>query len=131
MATMVESGPDTAPVEAYVAAVVAQDRDAIAAVFGDAAEVRALVPRGFREADGPDAAATLIYGWFGDAELTELTREVEAIGDRIHLRYRFRAVEDGRTSVVEQHGFADVADGRIVKLQLLCSGFRPVDASPA
>jgi SnoaL-like domain len=131
MATRVESGPDTAPVEAYVAAVVAQDRDAIAAVFDEAAQVRAVVPRGFREADGPTAAAALIYGWFGAAELTELAREVETIGDRVHLRYRFHAVEDGRTSVVEQHGFADVADGRIVKLQLLCSGFRPVDGSLA
>ncbi|HEY7134620.1 MAG TPA: nuclear transport factor 2 family protein [Acidimicrobiia bacterium] len=130
MTTKVESGPDTAPVEAYVAAVVAQDRDAVAAVFSDAVEMRAVVPRGFREADGPDAAAELICGWFADAELTVLIREVEPIADRVRLRYRFRALEDGRTSVVEQHGFADVADGRIVKLQLMCSGFRPLDASP-
>jgi hypothetical protein len=129
MATKLESGPDTAPVEAYVAAVVAKDRDAVAAVFSEAVEMRALVPRGFREAHSPEAAAELICDWFADAELTVLIREVEPIGDRVHLRYRFGALEDGRTSIVEQQGFADVADGRIVKLQLLCSGFRPVDAS--
>jgi hypothetical protein len=43
----------------------------------------------------------------------------------LHISYRFAGVEDGEAYVVEQHLFCTTSNGKIVRADLLCSGFRP------
>jgi hypothetical protein len=45
--------------------------------------------------------------------------------DRHHLRYRFRVESEGEVFLVEQQGYFDAPDGRITRMSLVCSGYRP------
>jgi hypothetical protein len=89
-------------------------------------EFRALVPPGVRERQGAADAAALIAGWFVDStELALVESTTDEMGDRLHLGYRFQGVEDGEPYVVQQHLFCSLSEGKIVRADLLCSGFRP------
>jgi TusA-related sulfurtransferase len=48
----------------------------------------------------------------------------EAIG-RLYLAYRIRLHKSDEWQVVEQHAYCTVRDGRIERMDLLCSGFLP------
>jgi hypothetical protein len=86
---------------------------------------RVLTPRALREADDDGDAIAWLARWFEDAdELTTLRSEVSTMHDRVCLSYRFRVHKD-RYYVIEQRGYADVVNGKITSLNLVCSGFRP------
>ena len=107
-----------------VAAVGTQDEAALADCFVPGIEFRALTPPGLRERTGAVEAASLISHWFGDStELHLLDSDSNAIGDRLHVWYRFAGVEEGEEYVVEQHLICTIADGKVVRADLLCSGF--------
>ena len=109
-----------------VEAIAAQDVAAIATCFTPEAEVRALIPPGFRERTGALEAASLIAGWFADSTKLELVdSETSAVGDRLHIAYRFVGVEEGQPYIVEQQLYGTLRDGKITRADLLCSGFRP------
>ncbi|MEQ0563344.1 hypothetical protein ABJI51_30060 [Amycolatopsis sp. NEAU-NG30] len=96
---------------------------------GDA-HLSALVPRGLREAHGPEEIRATFARWFGDTDdFTLVDTAVDEIGARLHLRWRARLraarLGDG-WFVVEQQAFADTTpDGRIARMSLLCSGYCP------
>jgi hypothetical protein len=50
---------------------------------------------------------------------------VVEVGDRLHVAYRFRGVENGEPFVVEQQLYCLVEGDAIARANLLCSGFRP------
>jgi ketosteroid isomerase-like protein len=109
-----------------VEAIAAQDTAAISTCFADDAEFRALIPPGLRERTGAPEVAELIAGWFADStELELVNSEANEVGDRVHVAYRFKGVEEGEPYVVEQHLYGEVRDGKIERANLLCSGFRP------
>lgn len=109
-----------------VDAVAAQDATALVACFTPDATFRALIPPGLRERTGADEIAELIGSWFADStELDLLDSRVETVGDRLHVAYRIRGVEDGAPYVVEQQLFCALDGGAIERADLLCSGFRP------
>jgi ketosteroid isomerase-like protein len=109
-----------------VRAVAAQDEAALAECFVPDVEFRALIPPGLRERTGAVEAATLISQWFCDsAALQLLDSHSDEVGDRLHVSYRFAGVEDGEAYVVEQHLFCTVDEGKIMRADLLSSGFRP------
>jgi hypothetical protein len=73
----------------------------------------------------------LLGRWFGDADPLELLdSSAERLVDRVHIRYRFDSFEEGEWYLVEQQAYADVVDGRIRAMSLVCSGFQPVGARP-
>jgi hypothetical protein len=109
-----------------VQAIAAQDEAALAECFTPGVELRALVPPGLRERTGSGEAAALISAWFADSTELQLVAAVEdELADRLHVAWRFEGIEEGTPYVVEQHLYATVADGRIERADLLCSGFRP------
>lgn len=114
----------------FVAAIVAHDWDGVAACFAPEAEFRAVVPNAqhpFRELSG-GAAAAQIRKWFGDADVTELVEGgVDAIADRLCIRYRIHEHEPDGWYDVEQVAFVTPGEGGFGKMNLLCSGFRPVE----
>jgi len=110
----------------YVSAVAAQDEAALRACFAADVEFRALIPPGLRERTGAAETAALISQWFGDStDLHLLDSRSDAVGDRLHVSYRFAGVEEGEAYVVEHHLFCTVSEGKIERADLLCSGFRP------
>jgi ketosteroid isomerase-like protein len=68
----------------------------------------------------------MISSWFGDStELHLLDSRSDELADRVHVSYRFEGVEEGEPYLVEQHLYCTVADGKVARADLLCSGFRP------
>ena len=116
----------TAPAgERYVAALREQNWTALADCFHDAVTFNALIPPGLRTASDRDSATKYLQQWFGDADqIVLLGSQVEPLGDRLHITYRFRVHED-KWYVVEQQAYCTLRDGRIERMDLLCSGFRP------
>jgi hypothetical protein len=60
------------------------------------------------------------------------TRLVRAIAEQdqqalaeVHVSYRFEGVEEGEPYLVDQQLYCTVADGKVARADLLCSGFRP------
>jgi hypothetical protein len=115
----------------FVAAIVAHDWDAVAACFAPGAEFRAVVPnakRPFREMTGGDAAAEQIRKWFGDADVTQLVEGgVEPIADRIRIQYLIHEHEPDGWYDVEQVAFVTPGAEGFETMNLVCSGFRPVE----
>jgi ketosteroid isomerase-like protein len=112
--------------EQLVDAIAARDAERIAGCFADDASFHALVPRGLRERESAQETAALIAGWFGDAsEFRLVEHAVEELSDKLHVSYRFEGVKDDEPFVLEQQLYATLADGRIGRADLLCSGFRP------
>jgi len=109
-----------------IGAIAAQDEAALADCFAPDVAFRALVPPGLRERTGAVEAAALITQWFSDSTgLRLLDSHSDEVGDRLHVSYRFAGVEEGEAYLVEQHLFCTVGEGKIMRADLLCSGFRP------
>lgn len=115
--------------ERFVASLAAKDFVAVEQLFDPAIRFRGLVPTTLREHAGAVDAVERLRLWFGDVgELELLESEVAELGGRVRLRYRFRGDEPGDGwSVVEQEGYADVLEGRISDLSLVCSGWRSTE----
>ncbi|HLZ69382.1 MAG TPA: sulfurtransferase TusA family protein [Dehalococcoidia bacterium] len=112
--------------EALIAAVVKRDFAALEACFHPEIRFRALVPPGVREATGAQDAVAYFQRWFGDADQLELLEsDAGTLADRLHVRYRFLVVDADGRQTVEQQAYGDLQDGKLVRLDLLCSGFRP------
>lgn len=117
---------------AFVAAIAAKDRGALKDLLAPNIDFRGVTPNHPWEAGDPESVAEIVFGsWFEPAdhvrEIVEVT--TAAIADRQMLRYRFLMDSDGERCLVEQHGYFDASSGRITRMNLVCSGFRSVDAT--
>jgi hypothetical protein len=110
---------------AFLEALTRQDWAVVQSLLDHSIAFRVLTPRALREADDDASTIAWLTRWFGDAdELTTVQSEVSAMHDRVGLSYRFLVHKD-RWYIIEQRGYADVVNGRITNLNLVCSGFRP------
>ena len=111
----------------FVESLAAQDFTALGECLDSEVQFRALIPPGSREASEADGTVEYMRRWFGVADRIELKfADVHPVGDRFSVRYAMRVHED-RWYDVEQQAYCTVADGRISSMELLCSGFLPVD----
>lgn len=110
---------------AFLSALARQDWAEVQSLLARGVSFRVLTPRALRAADDDAGMMDWLARWFGDAdELTMLQSEVTTMHDRVSLSYRFRAHKD-RWYIIEQRGYADILNGKITSLNLVCSGFRP------
>ena len=112
----------------FLEALAAHDFEGVAALLGPTMRMRALEASGYKEYHGAEQVLEAFYGWFGTPDwvcVEEL--EAQTMGDRLQLRYRFvlDRADVGGLRIVEQHAYCKVQDGRIVTIDLVCSGFRP------
>ncbi len=125
-AHMTDSDATTAVGGRLLQALVRRDFGELAACLDPQVRFRALLPSGPREVSGAAEAADCFRGWFGAAERLELLAGgAEPLAQRAHLAWRLRTHEPGRQRLIEQQAFATVRGGRIVALDLVCSGFHP------
>ena len=90
---------------------------------------RAVTPRRFWDAETAVGVADVILGrWFGpDKQVTDITSlATDCVGDVKKVSYRLAVDLESGPSVIEQVVYYTEADGKIVDLRLVCSGFRPV-----
>lgn len=116
----------------FVDALTSHDWEGLAACFAEGARFRAVVPNSehpFRDGTGGADAAAQLRRWFGDADVTELVAStVEMVGDRLHVAYRIREHESDGWFLVEQQAFITPSPAGIAYLNLVCSGFRPLES---
>jgi hypothetical protein len=117
----------------FIGALASQDFDRLERSLAPDVDFHAVVPGtgSFREQSGAEATTNQFRLWFGDADPLELLgRWVEPVVDKVRLSYRFAAFEDEQWHVVEQQAYAVVGERGIEKLDVACSGFRPVPERP-
>jgi len=124
--------PEFALAGAFLESLAAQDFAGLGGALTAGAQLRALLPRGLREWTGAEVIAGVFTHWFGGTEdfgLVEAT--VGEVGGRLHLHWRLRLRAERLGSgwfTVEQQAYADTDEsGRIARLDLLCTGYRPGD----
>jgi len=122
--------PQFALAGSFLEGLAAQDFARIGGAFTADARLRALLPPGLREWTGAEAIADQFACWFGDTNAFELVEAtVGEVGGRLHLHWRLRLRAERLGAgwfTVEQQAYADTADGgRIARLDLLCTGYRP------
>jgi hypothetical protein len=112
----------------FLAALVGRDFPTIEGCFHPEVRFRSLIPPGVREAGTAQDTITYLRRWFADADHHELIDgHATTVGDRLHVAYRFRVHDADGWQVVEQQTYCDVQNGKITRMDLLCSGFRPCD----
>ncbi len=114
----------------FVDALAGKDTAALLAVLAPDVVLRGLTPRRFWEAtSAQDAVHGVLYLWFEASDVVERVEAVEegTTAGRQRIGYRLRVRNPEGLFVVEQVGYLDEdADGRIHRLDILCSGFRPI-----
>jgi hypothetical protein len=124
--------PRFAVAGSFLEGLAGQDFARLGGALAAGARLRALLPSGLYQWAGAEAIAGRFAGWFGDTEDFELVEaSVGEVGGRLYLRWRLRLRAQrlgGGWFTVEQQAYADAdADGRIARLDLLCTGYRPED----
>ena len=113
---------------AFLEALTTREFSAARAHLADDVRFRMLVPSGLMTEADADGAIGRFVDWFGGADSFEV--EEASAGDvegRAAITYRFRLHDPDGWQVIQQHIMLDVGDdGRIVAIDLLCSGFRSI-----
>src|SRR4051812_45385510 len=113
--------------EQLVQALASRDFEPLRGCLAPAVRVRALTPSRVLELKGVDEALFYFRRWFGAAEDVDVqVCDIGHVAGRLAMAYRFELSEEGRRWVVEQRAYAEVSDGTIAGLDLVCSGFREV-----
>jgi hypothetical protein len=115
--------------ESFQEGLAAQDFAKLGAALASDARLRALLPAATREWTGAEVIAGQFADWFGGTEDFELVdAAVGEVGGRLHLRWRLRMRAERLGPgwfTVEQQAYADAGeDGRLAKLDMLCTGYR-------
>lgn len=122
--------PEFAIAGVFLRGLTAQDFTQLGGALAAGARLRALVPKGSLEWTGAEQIADTFARWFGDTEdFDPVEATIGEVGGRLHLRWRLR-LQAARLGpgwfTVEQQAYADTDDdGRISRLDLLCTGYRP------
>lgn len=107
--------------------VADRDDDRLGKHLTDDVRLRALLPTGPIEVHGRADALAAFDGWFGDHGIELQDAEGELVGDRLVVHYRLGFSFTEGPHVMTQTWVASVGhDGRIFRIDLLCSGFRKV-----
>jgi fermentation-respiration switch protein FrsA (DUF1100 family) len=122
--------PEPAPAGSFLAGLAAQDFAQLGGALAADACLRALLPSGLRERTGAGVIADRFAGWFGDTQDFDLVEAtVGEVGGRLHLHWRLRLRAERLGAgwfTAEQQAYADTdGGGRIARLDLLCTGYRP------
>ena len=119
--------------ERFARAVADRDASALLDLFAPDIDFRALTPSKFWEAaSAAELVNDVILGqWFESTDRIEAVEAVEndVVVDRQRVGYRYRVVNDDGTFIVEQQAYLGVEDGQINWLRIVCSGYRPIEAS--
>ena len=111
----------------FLEALAQRDFDQMTECFDLGATMRALLPYGPDEFQGPERIVDAFRLWFGGAQEFEvLDGTVGDVGDRLHVSWRLRLNPPPTGAegwhIIEQQAYVRAGE-RINVLDLLCSGF--------
>jgi TusA-related sulfurtransferase len=118
-----------AAADRFARAIAAREYVGMFSALARDARFRYLIPGGPGQVGGAADVAAKFLEWFGDADTLRIESIlVQPLPDRTSLRYRFLLHEQDAWKEVEQQQYVDVDEhGLISAIDLLCSGFRPVE----
>jgi hypothetical protein len=110
-------------------AIVTRDFETLYATLADDVWMRALLPRDLVEVHSAAAATDVIRDWFSAHEAIEVAEtEQHTVEGREFIAYQLLVRphwEPEVWHVVEQSAYCRVAEGRVTRLDLLCTGYFP------
>jgi hypothetical protein len=105
------------------------DFEGMRSLLADDVWFRILLPKRMLEATCATEVVDAFMGWFAEAEeIRFLDGERHSMAGREHLCYRYLLRPDWHAEAwytVEQAGYCRVREGRISRLDLVCTGFHP------
>ncbi len=111
-----------------VTAIVDRRFDHLERLLHPEIRLRSMNASGPIERRSPSEVATFFDGEFGDATRFDVvSTSTRQLADRIQVSWQFdleRPDGDG-PETVEQHLFIKVVQGTILRIDMVCSGFRP------
>lgn len=114
----------------FAQALAAKRWDEVAAALHPDVVFRGMTPGRFWEAEtAAEVVVDVLQQWFeANDHIEQLTGvDTAPVADRFILRYGLRVRNRDGLHAVAQQGYYDVdADGRIVRLHLMCAGYRPL-----
>ena len=115
----------------FARAVAAKDHARIRELLHPELDFRAMTPRRVWEAADAEELVSVLGTWFGDTDDIVALEAVEEDGfsDRDRVGYRLRIRNPDGEHLVEQQAYLSAQDGQISWLRILCSGYRPADAT--
>lgn len=133
--TNTQTSPDTrepaSPGQRFLEALTQRDFTALEELLAADVWLRALLPRHLDEHYGSGETATAFRSWYGAAQAFEaIAVDHDNVIGKERIRYRFMLRPDWAPEtwhVIEQSAFLSIKDGLIRKIDLVCTGFLPVD----
>jgi ketosteroid isomerase-like protein len=125
----IETGTEGSVVK-FLDALGRRDFEQLEACLAPDVWFRALLPKSQRESHTAHEAATIFRTWFGDETAsTVLEAEHRPAPGRVFLSYRLRLLSTSSPGwhVVEQAGFCRIQENRISRLDVVCTGLRPIE----
>lgn len=126
---------DAQVARAFLAAVVTRDERSLRALLAPDIWSRAMVVREVLERHDAENTIALFHGWFGTAHTVQvLWTTTYPVATREAVAYRLRLLPEWAPDVwhvIEQTGYLRVQQGRIRRLDLVCTGFVPEWELPA
>jgi hypothetical protein len=119
------------PADALVAAVCEREFDTIGRLLTPNARMRAVLPSRYLEAVG-DEIVEWFTRWFGTAQrFEEIDARSDNIAGKARVQWRFHAAPHPVTGApgwheIEQVAFCETSAGSISRIDLVCSGYRPL-----
>ena len=114
----------------FVDAIVRRDWDALRSCLDPDIRFSAVIPKDnpFRQQHGAADTTAQLQAWFRNADTMELLdSDIDVVADRVKIAYRIREHEPDGWHLVEQVAYATPGAQGFRFLNLVCSGFRPVD----
>ena len=103
-----------------------RDFVALGSTFAENGLLRGLVPSALREAEGRDAIAERFAIWNDAEDWQLLESDVGPVADMLRIRWCVSSTDSaGGPVVFEQTAYAEIGDGGITRMNLVCSGERP------
>jgi hypothetical protein len=128
--TVSESGVATA----FVDAIVARDLARAVALLHPDIDFRAMTPNRVWEAKDPSEVEEVLRAWLHDPD--EEVHGIEAteprwIGDRQRVGWVVHVSDADGPHIFEQQAYVRARDAQIDWMRVICSGWVPMDGSPA
>jgi hypothetical protein len=113
-----------------LAALAAWDEPRLRSLLADDVWMRALLVRETVESHDAESAMRALHGWYGSAvELQVLNATTYRVATREQITFRVRVRPPWAPEtwhLIEQTAYLRIADGRIRRFDLICTGFHPV-----
>ena len=114
--------------EEWIKAIVDKDFDQLATISHPDVRSSLMVPSRIYQLENAIDLSKKVEDWFGEYDTIEkMQARVAMVGEKLGIFYRFRCVENGEASLIEQQVFCSLGEGLIERLWLVCSGFQSTE----